>query len=76
MTANAQTQRRFHPFSCLFPPPFFLKDIWVILRLEHWEGARLDDNTKEAILDEIFGEWLNKRVMQYLNGNNPGALPN
>ena len=56
-------------------PPFFLVDIWVILRLDHWEGARLDDNTKEAMLDEIFGEWLNKRVMNYLNGNNPGPLP-
>ena len=56
-------------------PPFFLVDIWVILRLEHWEGARLNDDGKEAILDELFGEWLNNRVMQYLNGETPGPLP-
>ena len=56
-------------------PPFFLKDIWVILRLEHWDGARLNDDGKEAMLDELFGEWLNHRVMQYLNGENPGPLP-
>ncbi len=56
-------------------PPFFLVDIWVILRLEHWEGARLDDNTKEIMLDELFGEWFNNRVMQYLNGETPSPLP-
>ena len=56
-------------------PPFFLKDIWVILRLEHWEGARLNDDGKEAMLDELFGEWFKNRVMQYLNGETPGPLP-
>jgi len=56
-------------------PPFFLKDIWVILRLEHWEGARLNDIGKEVILDEIFSDWLNNRVMKHLNGENPGPLP-
>ena len=56
-------------------PPFFLKDIWVILKLEQWEGARLDDDGKEAMVDELFKEWLNNRVMQYLNGEKPSKLP-
>lgn len=56
-------------------PPFFLKDIWVILRLDAWEGARLNEDTREQLLDELFSEWLNQRVMQLLNGEDPGPLP-
>ena len=56
-------------------PPFFLKDIWVILRLEEWAGTRLNDDTRDQLLDELFAEWLNARVMQLLNGEDPGPLP-
>ena len=57
-------------------PPFFLVDIWLILRLDHWQGARLDDSTHEALLDELFEEWIDARVMQLLAGETPGPLPN
>ena len=29
---------------------FSLKDIWVILRLDEWEGARLDEATRQLLL--------------------------
>ncbi len=56
-------------------PPFFLVNIWLILRLEQWEGARLEDALREELLSELFGDWLQARVMQLLAGETPGALP-
>ena len=29
-------------------PPFFLVDIWLILRLDSWQGARLDEDTRSS----------------------------
>ena len=55
--------------------PFFLVDIWIILRLDHWQGARLDDETRAEILDELFEEWIQNQVMQLLAGDTPGPLP-
>ena len=55
--------------------PFFLKDIWVILRLDHWEGARLDAAMRETLLDELFEQWLERRVDQLLAGQTPDPLP-
>jgi parvulin-like peptidyl-prolyl isomerase len=48
--------------------PFFLKNIWLILRLDHWEGARLNEAAREQLLDQLFDEWVNTRVMQRLAG--------
>jgi hypothetical protein len=56
-------------------PPFFLVDIWLILRLDAWEGARLDDNTHSLLLQELFNEWLHLRVMRLLEGEQPDPLP-
>ena len=56
-------------------PPFFLENIWVILRLDAWQGARLDEATTEAILDQLFDEWVDARVAQLLAGDTPGPLP-
>lgn len=56
-------------------PPFFLVDIWVILRLDSWDSARLDDDAREQLLDELFNEWLQQRVMTLLAGEQPSALP-
>ena len=56
-------------------PPFFLVNIWLILRLDHWEGARLDSEARQVLLDELFQEWLNTRVMQLLQGETPSPLP-
>ena len=55
--------------------PFFLVDIWVILRLDHWKGARLDSAMRETLLDELFEQWLERRVNQLLAGQPPEPLP-
>ena len=56
-------------------PPFFLENIWLILRLDVWQGARLDDAKREQLLDQLFDEWVNARVQQRLAGEIPGPLP-
>ena len=56
-------------------PPFFLKNIWLILRLDQWEGARLNDATREQLLEQLFEEWVDARIEQRLAGESPGPLP-
>ena len=56
-------------------PPFFLKNIWLILRLDQWQGARLNDETRDLLLDQLFEEWMDDRVSQMLAGNVPEPLP-
>ena len=55
--------------------PFFLVDIWLILRLDRWEGARLDEAMRETLLEELFEQWLQRRVNQLLAGQPPEPLP-
>jgi hypothetical protein len=55
--------------------PFFLVDIWLVLRLDRWEGARLEDQLREELLNELFYAWLQHRVMQLLAGETPNPLP-
>ena len=55
--------------------PFFLKDIWVILRLDSWVGARLDEDTRQQMLNELFDDWLQRRARQLLAGDSPDPLP-
>ena len=55
--------------------PFFLKDIWVIIRLDEWQGARLDDLTRQQLLQELFDDWLHERALQLLEGEQPPPLP-
>ena len=55
--------------------PFFLVDIWLILRLDHWEGARLDTAMRATMLEELFEQWLDRRVNQLLAGQAPDPLP-
>jgi parvulin-like peptidyl-prolyl isomerase len=56
-------------------PPLFLVNIWLILRLDQWDKARLDDDIRRVMLDELFDAWLDRRVEQLLNGETPAALP-
>ena len=49
--------------------PFFLVDIWLILRLEQWEGSRLDDDTRDTLREELFEAWLERRVEALLAGD-------
>ena len=55
--------------------PFFLEDVWLILRLDDWQRARLDGSTREELREELFEAWLERRVMQLLAGEVPSPLP-
>jgi hypothetical protein len=55
--------------------PFFLVNIWLILRLERWDGARLSDAKREEVLSELFDQWLEQRCRQLLAGETPPPLP-
>ena len=56
-------------------PPLFLVNIWLILRLDAWQGARLDEDTRSELLQELFNDWLHQRVMGLLDGEQPDPLP-
>jgi hypothetical protein len=56
-------------------PPFFLVNIWLILRLDRWDGARLSAEKREEVLSELFDQWLEQRCRQLLAGETPPALP-
>jgi hypothetical protein len=56
-------------------PPFFLVNIWLILRLEKRHNTGLDDSLREELLSELFHLWLEARVSQLLAGETPGSLP-
>ena len=56
-------------------PPFFLVDVWLILRLEEWQGARLDSATRHGLREELFDAWLEQRVNAILAGQKVGPLP-
>ena len=56
-------------------PPFFLDNIWLILRLDQWQGARLNDTARVQLLEQLFDEWVEARVQQRLAGETPGPLP-
>ena len=55
--------------------PFFLVDIWLILRLEQWQGARLDDAMRSTLLEELFDQWLEQRITTLIEGRTPEPLP-
>ena len=55
--------------------PFFLVNIWLILRLDRWEGARLENELREEILSELFNDWFDERVRNLLEGLTPPSLP-
>ena len=57
-------------------PPFFLVNIWLILRLEEHEAAQLDDGMRQMLREELFDEWLERRVEQLLAGDTPLPLSN
>ena len=55
--------------------PFFVDEVWIILRLDDWSGARLDEDTRLQLLEELFQEWLNQRTQTVLYGEQPAPLP-
>lgn len=55
--------------------PFFLVNIWLILRLDERHEAQLTNDVRQAMRDELFDDWLDQRVQQLLAGETPPALP-
>ena len=55
--------------------PLLINDTWVIVRLDQWDGARLDDATREQLLEELFESWIQQRAAKYLSGEMPDPLP-
>ena len=55
--------------------PFFLVDIWLILRLDAWQGARLDEDARSELLQELVRRLVASTVMRLLDGEQPDPLP-
>jgi hypothetical protein len=56
-------------------PPFPVDRFWVLLRLEEHIPARLNDETRSRMMDELFEAWLQSRVETILAGETLPALP-
>ena len=56
-------------------PPFAVDRFWVLLRLEEHLPARLNDETRSRMMDELFEAWLQSRVEMLLAGESLPALP-
>ena len=56
-------------------PPFFLVNIWLVLRLNQRIGAQLDDEQTNNLLNDLFNDWFRQRTSLLLNGQVPPALP-
>ncbi|MEA5444027.1 peptidylprolyl isomerase [Cyanobium gracile] len=48
--------------------PFQAGDSWVVLRLEQFLPAELNEATRERMMGELFDEWLEQRVRLLLEG--------
>lgn len=56
-------------------PPFQAGKTWVVLRLDVHIPAKLTDETRARMLDELFQHWLKERVKLLLEGEPLPALP-
>jgi glycosyltransferase involved in cell wall biosynthesis/parvulin-like peptidyl-prolyl isomerase len=45
-------------------PPTHLGDWWVIVRVEEFLSAQLDETMRQRLLDELFSSWLNEQLQQ------------
>jgi parvulin-like peptidyl-prolyl isomerase len=50
-------------------PPTRVGEWFVVVRLEKFLPARLDDATRQRLIDELFNTWLAERVQQELQAN-------
>ena len=48
--------------------PFFVVDIWLVVRLERYMAAQLDDAMREQLEWELFEYWCQERVRRLLAG--------
>lgn len=56
--------------------PFHLVNVWLLLRLEHWFPAELNDETRTTMRNELFVEWFEQRVALLMAGETLPPLPN
>ncbi|MFY7696684.1 MAG: peptidylprolyl isomerase [Cyanobium sp.] len=56
-------------------PPFHLVNVWLLLRIEHWLPAELDESTRASMRNELFAEWFEHRVAQLMDGKPLPPLP-
>ena len=54
--------------------PVLINDMWIIARLDDWNGARLNEDTRKEILEELFDEWIAVRTAKLLAGKAPESL--
>lgn len=43
--------------------PFQVDKWWLVVRLERYEAAQFDDNTRQHMARELFEEWLNEELL-------------
>ena len=43
--------------------PFQVDQWWLVVRLERYEAAQFDDNTRQRMAQELFQEWLNQELL-------------
>ena len=43
--------------------PFQVDKWWLVVRLERYEAAQFDDNTRQRMAQELFQEWLNQELL-------------
>lgn len=55
--------------------PFFVVDIWVILRVEALIPAQLDQSMRQSLIADLYNSWIEDRVNQLLRGEPLAALP-
>jgi parvulin-like peptidyl-prolyl isomerase len=53
-------------------PPVRIGEWIVILRLEKYLAAQLDQNMKRRLLDELFNTWLNENIQKGVKFNIQG----
>ena len=57
----AQMLHRSQPGQLL--PPTQLNDIWIIVRLEEYFPAKLNETMRQHLLEELFEQWLQKQLV-------------
>ncbi|MEB3331070.1 MAG: peptidylprolyl isomerase [Synechococcaceae cyanobacterium] len=56
-------------------PPFLLVDVWVMIRIESFLPAELDDAMRQRMIGELFELWFEERVRRITSGEPAGELP-
>jgi len=56
-------------------PPFAIDNVWVVLRLEQHQPARLDAGMRDRLLHELFEDWLQQRLELLRSGQPLPPLP-